>query len=123
MKVAGKTLTEYFVASKKFLAIIFTFTVISVVWRLFYSYPPEIQTLLGILAVIIAIWAGWTAVRDHGFNLKQAGFVGFLLSLGTQWTLPIFHPPLEALYLFLVNSILLVVIAAFGGLLAKKFSK
>jgi len=123
MKFAGKSLNEYFVASKKFLAIIFTVMVIIVVLRLSHHYPPGIQIPLGLLAVIVIGWGGWATVRDYGFNLKQVGFVGFLLSFGTHWALLILHSPWEVLYFFLVNSILYVVIAAFGGWLAKKFKK
>ncbi len=110
-------------ASKKFLAIAFILMVIRVVWGLYFGYPPEILTLLGLLAVIVIGWTGWTTVRDHGFNLKQAGFVGILFSFVTIWVLPIFHDPKEVLYFFSVNSILYVVIAAFGGFLAKKLEK
>ena len=123
MKFVGKTLNEYFVASKKFLAIIFIFQVISVVWRLSYDYAAGIQTLLTPLAVIVIGWAGWATVRDHGFNLKQAGFVGLLLSFVTIWALPIFHSTWDVLFIILVNAILYVVIAAFAGWLAKKFKK
>lgn len=107
-------------ASKKFLAIIFIVMVIIVVLRLSHHYPPGIQTPLGLLAVIVIGWAGWAAVKDYGFDLKQTGFVGLLLSFGTHWALLILHSPWEVLYFFLVNSILYAVVAAFGGLVGKE---
>ncbi len=121
MKVFGKTLYEYFMASKKFLAIIIILMIIIVVLRLFY-YPPGNQIPL-FLGGIVFIWAGWSVVRYRGFNLKQAGFVGLILSLGVHWTLPIFHSVWEVLYLILINTIIYSIIVIFGGLLAKMFKK
>lgn len=120
MKFAGKTLTEYFVVSKKFLGIAFILVGISVVWRLFYAYPAGIQTIVTILGVIVIGWAGWTMVRGHGFSLKQTGFVGFLFACVTFWALPIFHKIGEVLLLFIINTFLYILITIFGGWLAKK---
>ena len=121
MKVMGKSLYEYFMASKKFLAIIIILMIIIVALRLFY-YPPGVQTPL-FLGGIVFIWAGWSVVRYNGFNLKQAGFVGIILSFGVHWTLPIFHSVWEVLYLILINTIIYSVIVIFGGWLAKMIKK
>jgi len=108
-------------ASIKFLAIIIILMIIIVVLRLFY-YPPSKQIPL-FLGGIVFIWAGWSVVRYHGFNLKQAGFVGLVLSLGVHWTLPIFHSAWEVLYLILINTIIYCIIVIFGGWLAKIIKK
>lgn len=119
MKVMGKTLYEYFLASKKFLAIIIVLMIIIVVLRLRSYYPAGVQTPLFILGGIVFIWAGWSVVRYHEFNLKQAGCVGLILSFGIHWTLPIFHHGWEVFYLILINTIIYSVIVIFGGWLAK----
>jgi hypothetical protein len=120
MKFAGKTLTEYFIVSKKFLVIAFILIGISVIWRLCYVYPAGIQTIVTILGVIVIGWAGWTMVRVHGFSLKQTGFVGFLFVVITFWTLPIFHKIGEVFLLFIINTFLYILITILGGWLAKK---
>jgi len=123
MKIANKTLWEYFETSKKFLAIIFALTVISISWRLFYSYPPLIQNLGGLLVGIVAGWAGWAAVSNCRFNLKQVGLVGIFLPFATHWTLPIFHSAWEILILIIINTTIFSVATVLGGWLAKKFKK
>jgi hypothetical protein len=120
MTFAGRTFSEYFSASRKFLAITFIIAVISVAGRLSDYYPPGIQLLLLLLGLVVLGWAGWAAVRYCGFNLIQTGLVGFLLSFGSHWALPIFHSIGELTYLFLVNSIIFVGVTGLGGLLAKK---
>jgi hypothetical protein len=119
MTVAGRTLSEYFVVSRKFLVIVFILALISVVGRLSGYYPPAMQYLL-LLGLVALGWAGWTSVRVHKFTLVQTGIVGFLVSFGSHWSLPIFHGIGEFLYLFLVNSAIFVAIAIFGGFLARK---
>lgn len=120
MAFAGRTLSEYLAASKKSLAIIFIIAVIGVVGRLSDYYPPGIQLLLLFLGLAVLGQAGWTAVRYYGFNLIQTGLVGFLLSFGSHWALPIFHGIGEVSYLFLVNSLIFIAVTGLGGLLAKK---
>lgn len=120
MKFAGKTLIEYFVASKKFLIIALILIGISVIWRLCYVYPAEIQTFITILGIFIVGWAGWTMVRAHGFSLKQTGFVGFLFAVVTFWALLIFHKIGEVLLLFIINTFIYILITLVGGWLAKK---
>ncbi|MGB6864129.1 MAG: hypothetical protein WBE11_00410 [Candidatus Aminicenantaceae bacterium] len=118
----NKTLNEYFTASCRFLATIFIITVIIVFLRLFSDFPSSIQSLLSLGGVVFIGLAGWSVVRNHGFNLKQAAFVGFLLSFGTHWSVPIFHRAGEVLYFILINSIIFSTVAVFGGWLAKKFN-
>jgi hypothetical protein len=119
----SKTLNKYFTASWRFLATIFMITVIIVFLRLFSDFPSSIQSLLTLGGVVFIGLAGWSVVRNHGFNLKQAMFVGFLLSFGTHWSVPIFHRAEEVFYFILINSIIFSIAAVFGGLLANKFKK
>lgn len=120
MTFAGRTLSEYFSTSKKFLAIIFIIAVVSVAGRLSDFYPPAMQLLLLLLGLVVLGRAGWTAVGHYGFDLVQTGLVGFLLSFGSHWALPIFHSIGELTYLFVVNSVIFVGVTGLGGLLAKK---
>jgi hypothetical protein len=120
LKIVSKTLNEYFTASWKFLATIFIITVIIVLLRLFSDFPSSIQSLLSLGGVVFIGLAGWSVVRNQGFNLRQAVFVGFLLSFGTHWSVPIFHRAGEELYFILINSIIFSFAAVFGGWLANK---
>jgi len=119
MKIAGKSLNEYFVVSRNFLAFVFIIMISIVILRLSPDVPPGIQTLLSLLGGIVFVWAGWSSVRLHGFDLKQVSIIGLLLSLGVHWSLPIFHGAREVSYLILINSFVYSIIAVFGGWLAK----
>lgn len=121
MKAMSKTLNKYFAASWRFLATIFMITVIIVFLRLFSDFPSSIQSLLTLGGVVFIGLAGWSVVRNHGFNLKQAAFMGLLLSFGTHWSVPIFHRAGEVLYFILINSIIFSIATVFGGWLANKF--
>jgi hypothetical protein len=123
LKVMNKTLNEYFTASWRFLATIFIITVIIVFLRLFSDFPSSIQSLLSFSGVVFIGLAGWSVVRNHGFNLKQAVFVGLLLSFGTHWSVPMFHRAGEVLYIILINTIIFSAVAVFGGWLANKLKK
>lgn len=118
LKVVGKNLNEYFTASWRFLATIFIITVTIVFLRLFSDFPSSIQSLLSLGGVVFISFAGWSVVRNHGFNLRQAVFVGFLLSFGTHWSLPIFHNVQEVIFLLFINTVIFSVIAIFGAWLA-----
>jgi hypothetical protein len=120
MKFVGKTLIEYFIALKVFLAVIFFLTFIIVVMRLSSDFPPGVQTLLSLVGVVLIGLAGWSAVSRRGFNVKQTGLVGFLLSFATHWSLPIFHSVREMFFLLLLNSVIFSVIAILGAWLATK---
>jgi len=119
MKIAGKSLNEYFVVSRNFLAFVFIIMISIVILRLSPDVPPGIQTLLSLLGGIVFVWAGWSSVRLHGFDLKQVSIIGLLLSLGVHWSLPIFHGAREVSYLIFINSFVYSIIAVFGGWLAK----
>ncbi len=123
MKIMSKTLSEYFAASWRFLTLIFIIAVIIVFLRLVSDFPASIRSLLTLGGVVFIGWAGWSVVRNHGFNLKQTLFVGLLLSFGTHWSVPIFHRAGEGLYFILINSIIFSNLAVFGGWLAKTFKK
>ncbi|MGB3860755.1 MAG: hypothetical protein WA915_01635 [Candidatus Aminicenantaceae bacterium] len=105
------------------MATIFIITVIIVFLRLFSDFPSSIQSLLSFSGVVFIGLAGWSVVRNHGFNLKQAVFVGLLLSFGTHWSVPIFHRAGEVLYIILINTIIFSAVAVFGGWLANKLKK
>lgn len=118
----GKTLNEHIAASWRLLATISIITAIIVILRLISDLPSKIQPLLVLGGVVFVGLAGWSVVRNHGFNYKQAAFVGFLLSIGTNWSVPIFHRGGEVLYLLVINSTVFCVIAVVGGWLANRFT-
>ena len=120
MKFAGKTLTEYFTASKIFLAVIFFLTFIIVVLRLFSDFPSGVQTLFSLVGGAFIGLVGWSAMSRRGFNVKQSGFIGFFISFGTHWSLPIFHSTRDMFFLLLLNSVIFSVIAILGAWLARK---
>ncbi len=121
MKFAGKTLKEYFVASKKFLILAFVLTFINVILRLFLESIGGYQNIFTILGLIIVIWSGWSLARNNRLNLKQISFVGILLFLTTNWSLLIFHDNiLEIMQLALINALIFVAITVFSGWVAKK---
>ncbi|MHA2218578.1 MAG: hypothetical protein ACXACY_21845 [Candidatus Hodarchaeales archaeon] len=121
MKLGGKTLKEHIQASEKFIILALGLQIIIVILRLTNNSSRTIELLITILGVIIIIWAGWTMVKDYEFNLKQAGVIGFLISLATIWALPIFHSLSELIPIIVVNAILYVLLAGLGGWLAKRY--
>ena len=118
MLIAGRTPSEYSLASGWFLAAIVVLAGMSVTARLTGSFSVLVQYLQFVALPLIGS-AGWHAVRKRGFNLTQAAVVGFVLSFGSHWTLPIFHGAAEIVSLFVVNSALFVAVALGGGGLAK----
>jgi len=98
-------------------------TVIIVFLRLFSDFQSSIQYLLTLGGVVFIGLAGWSVVRNHGFNLILVAFMGLLLSFGTHWPVPIFHRAEEVLYFILINSIIFSIVAVFGGWLANKFKQ
>ena len=119
MLIAGRTPRDYYLASREFLALILILSGFSVIGRLTGYLSVSVQYLPFIGPLVIG-WAGWRAVRKHGFNLAQTAIVGFVLSFGSHWTLPIFHGAAEISLLFVVNSIVFMIVALCGGFLAKK---
>lgn len=123
MRLFGRTLSEYFSASRVFLIIIIALTMIVVVLRIFSDLPSSIQLLFSLFGIIFMGLAGWSVVRNHGFNLHQAVAVGILLSVGIHWTLPIFHSVKEVFFLLLLNTMIYSVIVFIGAWLATKSKK
>ena len=122
MNLAGKPLSQYFVASRKFLGIIFCIMAIVVMLRL-SGNDLSILNALNLLGVAVIGWAGWSAKRTYGMNLRQAWIVGFILSFGTHWALVIFHGAPEILFLFVTNTVLYLIISTLGWCLAKWFGR
>lgn len=120
MVFAGKTLSKYLNASKKYFAIIFILTLITVLLRTLYDYSSIMQIILLLVGLIVLGWAGWTAATKYQFTLPEISFVGFILSFGTHWSLPLFHNIGEVLYLFVINSIINIFIVTASGFLSRK---
>jgi hypothetical protein len=119
MKIAGKSFHEYLVVSRNYWVALFIIMILTVVIRLSALFPGWTQALLSISGAIVLVWAGWSSVKRHGFDLKQVSMVALFLSLAVHWSLPIFHSAREVLYLIFINSFVYAVMAVFGGLLAK----
>jgi hypothetical protein len=93
---------------------------ITVLLRKFYVYSSIMQTILLLIGLIVLGWAGWTTARKLQFTIPQIGFIGFILSFGAHWSLPLFHSIGEVLYLFVINSVINVAIVIAGGSLSRK---
>ena len=118
MKFFSKTLNEYFAASWKFLSALVAVAAIIVFLRRSSDFPSFSQTLFSIGGFVCMGLAGWSAVRKHSFNLKQALFMGVLLSFGIHWMLPIFHSAVEIIYLLLINTLIYSAIVFCGAWMA-----
>jgi hypothetical protein len=123
MKIAGKSFHEYLAVSRNFWIALFIIMGLTVVIRLSSYDPAWIQALLSISGALVLIWAGWSSVKRHGFELRQVSMVALILSLAVHWSLPIFHGSLEVFYLVFINSFVYTAMVVFGGLLAKISAK
>jgi len=119
MLLAGRTPRAYFLASRVFLLVVLILSGVNVIGRLAGNSSVFLGYLQFVVLPLIG-WAGWRAIRKHGFNLTQTAIVGFILSFASHWTLPIFHSAAELSWLFVVNSIIFMTVALCGGFLAKK---
>jgi hypothetical protein len=81
------------------------------------------QATLLLVGLIVLGWAGWTTARKLQFTIQQIGFIGFILSFGAHWSLPLFHNIEEVLYLFVINSIIYVIVVTASGLFSRKIKK
>jgi uncharacterized membrane protein YjgN (DUF898 family) len=95
--------------------------IISVVARLWMEDPSAIQSAVVILGLLIAVWAGWIAIRILRWRLWHSALLGVGLSFGTHWALPIFHRGTEIFGLVLINSIIVAATTTIGGCLAIVF--
>ncbi len=118
MLIAGRTLRDYYLASREFLAVVLILSGISVISRLTGYFSALSQYLLFAALPIIG-WAGWHAVRNHKCSVAQTAIVGFVISFGSHWTLLIFHSAGEISSLFVVNSIVFIAVTLCGGVLAR----
>lgn len=118
MLIAGRTPRDYFLASRVYLVVILILSGVNVMGRL-AGYVWVFLGYLQFVGLPLIGWAGWRAIRIHGFNLTQTAIVGFILSFASHWTLPIFHNAAEILWLFVVNSAIFIAVALCGGFLAK----
>ncbi len=119
MKIAGKAFNEYLAVSRNFWVTLLIITILMVAIRLSSFVPAWIQAVLSISGAVVLIRAGWTAVKRHGFDLRQVSMVALILSLAVHWSLPIFHSHREVAYLVFVNSLIYAAMVVFGGLMAK----
>jgi hypothetical protein len=75
------------------------------------------QNLLGL--IVINSYPGRVGGCEKTQVQSATDRMGFRLSFGTHWALPIFHNAGAVVYFFLVNSVLFSIITAFGGLIGK----
>ena len=120
VNIFGKSLKEYIAMVWVFFILAAIIMAIVTALRLNNAATPGIQKLATLLGLAVIVCAGVSAVKDHRFNLLQTAFVGFLLSLTAAWALPLFHPPIEALYLLLINGVIYALVAVASGWVAKK---
>ncbi len=94
---------------------------ISVTARLCIEDPSPIQNIVVLLGLLITGWAGLISIRKLRVRLWHLSLLGFGLSFGTHWALPIFHKGMDILNLFFINSIIMAVTTLLGGCLAFGF--
>jgi hypothetical protein len=119
MLTAGRTQRDYFLASRVSFVVLLVLSGVNVIGRL-TGYFSVFVNYLQFIGFPLIGWAGWWAVRKHGFNLTQTAIVGFILSFASHWALLIFHSAVEIVWLFVVNSIIFIAVALCGGFIAKK---
>lgn len=140
MNILGKSLKEYWHASKLFLAATLILTFVQIALGFFDLSMLSANALFAIsivfimISLVIAFVAGWFAVKKHKFNLKQVAFIGVLLVLVVIWLIPLSLPvdvsqmsALQLVFFYLVNTTILaainiailVAVAVFGGWVAK----
>lgn len=119
MRVAGRNVKDYLVDSWAFFVVIVIVMAIVTGLRLGGIESSSVEGILGIVGVLFLGGAGWIAATKGAYSLVQIAFLGFLLSFGTHWALPIFHRGLELWTTFLTNSVLYAVVAVVGGWLGR----
>jgi hypothetical protein len=129
MAIYGKTLKEYFVASKVFLLPAFLIAVIQVLLLQLkiISLNSIYMSIFGWIKLLLIVLAGWFLVKKHNFQLRQVFIVGCLFFL-----LVIFWPLLfltkiftllGLIYISVINFVIVTLAILFCGWLAKKFNK
>jgi uncharacterized membrane protein YjgN (DUF898 family) len=97
-----KGFNKYWLFVAAFLGIT-SIQIISVLARFKIDNPSAIQNIVVVLGLLIAVWAGWIAVRIMRLHMWHSSLLGVGLSFGTHWGLPIFHRGMDILYLILIN--------------------
>jgi hypothetical protein len=90
-------------------------TMVSVFGRTSVQFTPAIQNALAALGAIIVASAGWVSVSQLTYGLRWTPLIGLLLSVGSHWSLPMFHEAGEIPPLLLINSSIFAAVAFLGG--------
>lgn len=106
-----------------FLLVVCLATAISVVVRKSgYSFLG-LQNLMILPMLIVLGLFGWLSVRRCNSSLAQNIWLGFILSFGSHWSLPLFHKGREILQLIMANSAIFAFVTFLGGCFAVLFRK
>ncbi len=106
-----------------FFVAVVVMTAISVFGRASPVYARGIQSALVALGPLLIAAAGWVSVSRLGYRLRWAAAIGLVLSLGSHWSLPLFHEAREIPPLVLINSAIFAAVAFIGGSAAATFRR
>lgn len=91
---------------------------VSVIVRKSGHSLPGLQNSMVLITLIILGLFGWLSVKRYNLSLARTVLLGIILSLGSHWTLPLFHKGWEILQLLIINSAIFAFIAFLGGVIA-----
>lgn len=98
-------------------------TAISVIARKSGNSLAGLQNLLTFVMLLLVGWFGWLLVRRCSSGLARNILLGLILSIGSHWSLPLFHKGGEILQLLIINSAIFALATFLGGLFAVLFYK
>jgi len=123
MKSRNKDATKRIRLTMIFFLVVCLATAISVIVRKSgYSFAG-LQNLMMLLMIIVLGLFGWLLAERCHSNLAQTIWLGFVLSLGSHWSLPFFHKGMEILQLLIANSAIFAFTTFLGGCFAVLFHK
>ncbi len=115
MNPPGHTWVRRLAVLGAFFVAVAIMTMVSVLGRASVQFTPAIQNALTALGAIIVASAGWVSVSRLEYGLRWTPLIGILLSVGSHWSLPMFHEAGEIPPLLLINSSIFAAVAFLGG--------
>jgi len=123
MKSRNKDATKRIRLTKIFFLVVCLATAISVIVRKSGYSVAGSQNLMMLLMIMALGLFGWLLAERCHSNLAQNIWLGFVLSIGSHWSLAFFHKWREALPLLIANSAIFAFVTFLGGSFAVLFHK
>jgi len=118
MSLSNVNKIKYIKLTAMFLFLIFILAAVNALLRkLGYSFPGLQNSMLIILFIILGLF-GWLLRRRYNSSIIRIFFLGMILSLGSHWTLPLFHKGKEIIQLIIINSAIFAFVTFLGGILS-----